>query len=67
MPCYDDRTEIETSKMEAILCAIVTHFGVDSLLDQIDFTKCGVRKEWLREWWDRHQLRDKYLTKKRKQ
>ena len=48
MPCCDGRDEIEqeyrekqAAKVEAVLCAVVTAFGLGQVIENIDLTECG--------------------------
>jgi len=47
MHCYNGRDEIErkyqdakAAKVEAVLCAVVTAYGLEQVLGDIDLTEC---------------------------
>ena len=59
MPCYDARDEErQAAKVETVLCAVVTAFGFERVLDQINPAECGVTKQWIEGWWQQHQRKD---------
>jgi hypothetical protein len=65
MPCYEGRDEIErkyqdakAARVEVVFVAVVTAFGVERVIENVDLTECGVGKFWIREWWAQHQRKD---------
>ena len=69
MPCYDGRDEkvktpwyVDTiqraGKAEAVLCGAIKAFGLDTVLERVDFYECGVGRGWLLRWWNEHRRKD---------
>jgi hypothetical protein len=65
MPCYDGRDEIErkcrdkkTARVEAVLGAVVSSFGLDRVLYHVNPAECRVTKQWIEDWWQKHERED---------
>lgn len=63
MPCDcsgypPSREEVLDHKMPAVLCAVISEYGMD-ILDSIDWKESGVKRKEFEEWWVLHQARDK--------
>lgn len=74
MPCFDptDRDpspeQLLAAKMPAVLCGLVSKLGDVAVLNTVDWSKAGVRKEEFQKWWELHKVADtaKEETKKHK-
>jgi hypothetical protein len=49
--------ERRAAKLEPVFCAMISTFGIENI-DLIDFTKCGVSRQWIEDWWQQHQRKD---------
>ena len=52
MPCYDGRDHVsdeyekgKAAKVEAVLCSVVTAYGLEQVIENINLAECGVDKQ----------------------
>lgn len=79
MPCDDyagsdySRLENKLSKVEAMLCALLTHLeklndgDLVPMLNRIDWNEAGVTRKQFSQWWEDHKAKDRQRKAREKE
>lgn len=43
---------------EGLACAVIRHFGIDAIINQIDCVEAGLDKKDIKQWWKEHSAKD---------
>lgn len=69
MPCrndYEDNKPVKKSGIdfEAVLCGAIRAFGIDDIVNSIEWDEVGETSQAIRAWWKEHKKKDDARIKK---